>query len=157
MVTATTLLRWIILFPALGVFFHVFLGRRAKGGVALVGPGVVGAAFAVAIVAALRLRGLEEGAVLGDHVWDWIVAGPFSANVSLRFDALSMVMTLVVTGVGFLIHVYSIGYMHGDPGIKRYFAYLNLFMFAMLTLVMADNLLLLVAIVGAVVLAKKRI
>ena len=138
--TPTTLLRWIILLPAAGVLFHVFLGRRATAAVKLVGPGLVGAAFAVAVAAALRLRALPEGGLLRDHLYTWIAAGPFRAEAALRFDALSAVMALVVTGVGFLIHVYSVGYMHGDRGFARYFAYLNLFTTAMLILVLADNL-----------------
>jgi NADH-quinone oxidoreductase subunit L len=143
MVTPTTLLRWIVLLPALGVLFHVFVGRRAVGAVKLVGPGVVGAAFVLAVLAALQLPGLPGDAILRDHAFTWIVAGPFRAEAALRLDALSAVMTLVVTGVGFLIHVYSVGYMHGDQGLARFFAYLNLFMTAMLILVLADNLLLL--------------
>src|SRR5438045_4255988 len=80
--------------------------------------------------------------MLHDRVYEWIVAGPFHADVAFRLDALSAVMTLVVTGVGFLIHVYSIGYMHGDRGYARFFAFLNLFIFAMLNLVLGDNFLL---------------
>jgi len=140
MVTETTWLRWIVALPALGVLFNVFVGRRATGAVKLVGPGVVGAAFALAVSAALRR---PEGGALHDHVYTWIVAGPFRAEAGLSFDALAMVMTLVVTGVGFVIHIYSVGYMHGDRGFARYFAYLNLFTTAMLILVLADNLVLL--------------
>jgi len=143
MVVETTLLRWIVALPALGVLFHVFLGRRATGAVKIIGPGVVAAAFGVVVAAALRLHALPEGAALHDRVYEWIVAGPFHADVAFRFDALTAVMTLVVTGVGFLIHVYSVGYMHGDAGFARFFAYLNLFTTAMLILVLADNLLLL--------------
>ncbi len=137
MVIETSLLRWIVALPALGVLFHVFVGRRATRAVELLGPGVVGAAFALAVAAALRR---PEGGALHDHVYTWIVAGPFTAEAGLRLDALAMVMTLVITGVGFLIHVYSVGYMHGDRGLARYFAYLNLFTTAMLILVLADNL-----------------
>ena len=143
MVSPTTLLRWIVALPALGVLFHVFAGRRAPRAVALVGPAVVGAAFVVAVAAALRLHGLPPGGALHDRVYTWIVAGPFRADAALRLDALSATMVLVVTGVGFLIHLYSVGYMHGDAGFARYFAYLNLFTTAMLILVLADNLLLL--------------
>jgi len=143
MVTETALLRWIIALPALGVLFNVFVGRRATGTVKIVGPGLVAAAFAVAVTAAVRLHGLGEHAVLRDRVFEWIHAGPFRADAVLRLDALSAVMTLVVTGVGFLIHVYSVGYMHGDRSVARYFAYLNLFTTAMLILVLAENLLLL--------------
>jgi len=140
MVIETTWLGWIVALPALGVLFNVFVGRRATGAVELVGPGLVGAAFALAVWAALRR---PEGGALHDHVYTWIVAGPFRAEAGLRLDALAMVMTLVVTGVGFLIHIYSVGYMHGDQGFARYFAYLNLFTTAMLILVLADNLVLL--------------
>src|SRR5262249_16426565 len=91
----------------------------------------------------LQLFRLAPGAALHDRIYTWIVAGPFQADAALRLDALSAIMALVVTGVGFLIHVYSVGYMHGDGGFARFFAYLNLFMTAMLILVLADNLLLL--------------
>jgi NADH-quinone oxidoreductase subunit L len=143
MVIETSLLRWIVALPAVGVVFHVFVGNRAPATVKLVGPGLVGAALAVALVAVVRLAGLPAGAALHDRLFTWIVAGPFQADAALRLDALSAVMALVVTGVGFLIHVYSVGYMHGDRGFARFFAYLNLFTTAMLILVLADNLLLL--------------
>ena len=143
MVTDTELLRWIVALPAFGVLFQVVVGSRSSRALALVGPGVVAGAFVVAAVAALRLPGLPADGLLRDHVYTWIVAGPFRAEAALRFDRLSAVMTLVVTGVGFLIHVYSVGYMHDDRGFARYFAYLNLFTTAMLILVLADNLLVL--------------
>jgi NADH-quinone oxidoreductase subunit L len=138
-----TWLRWIVALPALGVLFHIFIGQRTPGAVKVVGPGVVGAAFVLAVTAVLRLHGLEEGGALRDHLYTWIVAGPFHAEASFRLDALSGVMVLVVTGVGFLIHLYSVGYMHDDAGFARFFAYLNLFTTAMLILVLADNLVLL--------------
>ena len=75
--------------------------------------------------------------------YTWMAAGTFDVAFAYRIDALSLVMTLVVTGVGSLIHLYSIGYMHSDEGFSRFFAYLNLFIFAMLNLVLADNLLVL--------------
>ena len=82
-----------------------------------------------------RVAGLATGA------WSWIDLGTFSIDVALVLDPLSSVMTLVITGVGFLIHVYSVGYMKGDPGYARYFAYLNLFVAAMLILVLSSNLI----------------
>ncbi len=139
----TDWLRWIVLFPALGVLFHAFFGRRLPAAVKVIGPGVVGAAFVVTVAAALRLGGLPAGSALTDPGYTWITAGPLRVEAALRFDALAAVMTLVVTGIGFLIHVYSVGYMHGDRGFARYFAYLNLFVTAMLILVLADNLVLL--------------
>ncbi len=140
MVIETTSLRWIVALPALGVLFNLFFGGRLTRAVTVAGPGTVGAAFVLAVWAALRR---PEAGALHDHVYTWIVAGPFRAEAGLRLDALATVMTLVVTGVGFLIHIYSVGYMHGDRGFARYFAYLNLFTTAMLILVLADNLVLL--------------
>ena len=143
MVIETALLRWIILLPTIGVVSHVAFGRRAPGLVKVLGPGLVGAAFLVAATAALRLQQAPEGAVLRDHLYTWLVAGPLRVDAGLLLDRLSATMVLVVTGVGFLIHVYSVGYMHDDPGFARFFAYLNLFTTAMLILVLADSLLLL--------------
>jgi len=119
-VTESHLLRWIVALPALGVLFHVFVGRRATAAVKVVGPGLVLGAFALAVECALVLRGLGPDAVLRDQVYTWIAAGGFAADVAFRLDALSAVMILVVTGVGFLIHVYSVGYMHHDPGFARF-------------------------------------
>ena len=77
-----------------------------------------------------------------EYVAHWIRSGSFSADFALYLDQLSLVMLLVVTGVGFLIHIYSVGYMWDDPSFYRFFAYLNLFMFFMLTLILANNYLL---------------
>jgi NADH-quinone oxidoreductase subunit L len=136
---------WLIpALPALGVLFHVFLGRHlGKRAVSIVGPGVVGGSLIVAAAAFGTIWSGAPGLVLHQSLWTWIPAGTLEVPFALRVDALSAVMILVVTGVGFLIHVYSVGYMHDDPGYARYFAYLNLFTVAMLLLVMADNLLLL--------------
>jgi NADH-quinone oxidoreductase subunit L len=123
------------------------MGRRAPRSAAIVGPGVVGLAFAIAVVCVARLHALagahEAIPMLHDLAYRWITVGAFHADVAFRLDALSAVMTLVVTGIGFLIHVYSVGYMHDDPGFARYFTYLNLFIVSMLVLVLADNLVLL--------------
>jgi len=139
----TSLLRWIVILPLAGVLFHAFaaprLGRKASH---LVGPAVVGVAFLVALVAFFRLLGLEEGGALADRMFPWIEAGRLKVIAGLRFDALSAVMTLIVTGVGFLIHVYSAGYMEHDEDSVRYFLYLNLFMLSMLLLVLGDSILL---------------
>jgi NADH-quinone oxidoreductase subunit L len=94
------------------------------------------------VVAAVRLHGLGHAAALHDRIYGWIAAGPFHADAALRLDALSVVMVLVVTGVGFLIHVYSVGYMHDDDGYWRYFAYLNLFLAEMLVLILGSSYLL---------------
>jgi NADH-quinone oxidoreductase subunit L len=142
-VVATDLLRWIVIFPALGLFWNLFLGRRLPGSAKLVGPGVLLAAFVVAVLAVLRLHALPEQSALHDVVFRWIQVGTFKIDVAFWLDPLSSVMVLVVTGVGFLIHVYSVGYMAHDPDVARFFTYLNLFVTAMLILVLADNLLLL--------------
>jgi NADH-quinone oxidoreductase subunit L len=104
---------------------------------------LVGASFVIGLLAFIDLVGFgaDERTVIST-LFDWIEVGDFVAPVELRVDPLSMVMVLTVTGVGFLIHVYSIGYMRGDPRYSRYFAYLNLFVAAMLLLVLANNLVL---------------
>ncbi len=140
---ATDTLRWIVIFPALGFLWNLFLGRRLPGSARLVGPGVLLAAFVASVLAVLRLAGLPEHSVLHDVVFPWVHVGTFGADVAFWLDPLSAVMALVVTGVGFLIHVYSLGYMAHDPDVPRFFTYLNLFVTAMLILVLADNLLLL--------------
>jgi len=110
-----SLLRWIVMLPLAGVLFHAFaaprLGRHSS---AIVGPAVVGLAFACALAAFVRLLGLEAGGALGDRMFAWIEAGHVKVAAGLRFDALSAVMTMIVSGVGFLIHVYSAGYMEHD-------------------------------------------
>ena len=134
-------LRFIILLPLLGVVFHVFYGARAgRRAVNAIGPGVVLAAFLLAVAAFFQL---PDGGALVDRMFPWITAGELHVDFALRVDALSALMILVITGVGFLIHVYSVGYMAEDADVARYFAYLNLFTAAMLVLVMAENLLLL--------------
>ena len=132
----------ILLFPALGVLFNLFGGRGAgRGAVNLIGPGVIFAAFVVALWGFIKLLAMPPGAALVCGLWPWIAAGPFHVELGLRLDALSAVMTLVVTGVGALIHLYSAGYMADDADYARYFTYLNLFALSMLVLVLADNLL----------------
>src|SRR5208337_1837195 len=133
----------ILLLPALGVVFNLFFGARlGRRSVNLVGPGVVFAAFAIALAGFAKLLAMPAGSSLSFTLWPWIHAGKFAVDVSLRLDALSGVMVLVVSGVGALIHLYSCGYMGHDPDYARFFTYMNLFTLSMLTLVLADNLLL---------------
>jgi len=133
----------ILLSPALGVIYNLFFGRRAsRGAVNWFAPGTIILAFAFSLWAFTTLCTLPAGSALTFHLSSWIAAGPFHVDLALRFDALTAVMALVITGVGALIHVYSVGYMAHDADYARYFAYLNLFTFAMLVLVLADNLLL---------------
>lgn len=105
---------------------------------------LVGAAFGLAVVVLIDLISNPSVQRL-DHVklFDWVAVGEFKVAVQFRVDRLSMIMALTVTGVGALIHVYSIDYMHGDPRYARFFGYMNLFVFFMLMLVLADNFLLL--------------
>ncbi|MDM7915961.1 MAG: proton-conducting transporter membrane subunit, partial [Candidatus Eisenbacteria bacterium] len=106
--------------------------------IACLAPGL---AFAASVYGFLQLRGLPEGSrQLTQTLFTWIAADPLRVDLAFLFDPLSGVMLLFVTGIGFLIHVYSIGYMAHDRGYARYFAYLNLFMFAMSLLVLGDSL-----------------
>lgn len=137
-------LRWIVFLPLLGVLFNLFIApRTGRRGVNVVAPGVILGAFLVALTAFLELRGLPPGSVLVDTVYPWITSGRLHLDFALRVDALSAVMILIVTGVGFLIHVYSIGYMAHDEDVARFFTYLNLFTASMLLLVLGENLALL--------------
>src|SRR5438876_2231673 len=130
--------------PLLGSAINGLLGKRLpKPVISLVACGSVGVSFLVAagLVLSLIQRAPEERHVVLT-LFTWIAAGDFVATAEFLLDPLSAVMILVVTGVGFLIHVYSIGYMHAEDGYYRFFSYLNLFMFSMLVLVLASNFLL---------------
>ena len=130
-------------FPLLGfLILALSEGRLAKPIAGWVGAGSVGLSFAVAALVAIAFlqSGLESHSV---PLWTWISVAGFEPGFSLYLDGLSLVMMLVITGVGFLIHVYSTGYMADDPDFARFFCYMNLFVFAMLLLVLGDNLLLL--------------
>src|SRR5579862_8211654 len=136
---------WIIPLLALtGGAINGLFGRRFNHKtVTAVGLAFVGAAFAMALVVAWRFAGLPHDSIpYTERFASWIRAGDFSADFAFYLDQLSLVMLLVVTGVGFLIHIYSAGYMAHEGGYYRYFSYLNLFMFFMLTLVLANNYLL---------------
>ncbi len=104
-----------------------------------IGPGVMAVAFLITLVNFTRMLGahLDEPVIL--HYWTWIATGTFTVDAALQLDQLSMIMMMVITGVGTLIHVFSVGYMKDDPGYPRYFAYLNLFVFFMLVLVMGSS------------------
>ncbi|HSC71788.1 MAG TPA: NADH-quinone oxidoreductase subunit L, partial [Candidatus Methylomirabilis sp.] len=137
---------WLIpIWPLLGFLANGFFGRRIpKGTVGLIGCGSVGLSLLASLQAVGQLLGLpHEARRVQQVVAPWISVGGFSADWGLLLDPLSAVMILVVSGVGFLIHIYSIGYMHEDPDYPRFFTYLNLFTFSMLMLVLADNYLLL--------------
>ncbi len=133
--------------PLVGCLLITLFGDRAPRRVAgLVACASLFASFVLGVAAFTRLldRPGEDRAV-ENTVWTWLSAGDFRADVGILFDPLSAVMLLVVSGVGFLIHVYSLGYMHDDVQERRFFAYMNLFVFSMLILVLAGNLVLLLA------------
>ena len=140
-VAALDLLRWIPLIPLGAGVFNVFFGRRLGGKIAGgIASAAVGISFALALYVFWRL---PATGMFRDLWYTWIESGSFQVNIAFQVDALSAVMLLIVTGIGFLIHIYSLGYMAHEDGIARFFIYLNLFIFFMLLLVMADNLLLL--------------
>jgi len=139
------LLRWIVLVPLLGAAANGLLNRRLPKQVSgLLACGAVGVSFALSVTLFLRMTGLPVAERLfTDTMATWIGFGRFQVDLAFAMDPLGAVMALVVTGVGFLIHVYSLGYMAHDAGYQRFFAYMNLFIFAMMTLVLGENLLML--------------
>jgi NADH-quinone oxidoreductase subunit L len=139
------MLRWIVLVPLLGAAVNGLLNRRLpRSAVGLIACGSVGASFVMSVLVFVRLLGLPaEARHLSDIVTTWMGFGNLQVDLGFAIDPLSAVMALVVTGVGFLIHVYSLGYMAHDDGFARFFTYLNLFIFAMMTLVLGENLLML--------------
>jgi NADH-quinone oxidoreductase subunit L len=144
------LLSLIIFAPLAGAAINWFVGRRLRNEkfIGLVACGSIAVATVVAFYLALKTGGAlhlgEPGVTTPvlDHLWTWIKVGNFRADFGLAMDRLSGTYALFVTFIGFLIHVFAVGYMHEDTGFYRFFAYLNLFMFSMLTLVLADNFLL---------------
>src|SRR6266705_2946036 len=138
-------LLWLIpVLPLMGATTNGVVGKRLpKNVISLVAAGSVGVSFLISLRLFLAMLGQPQSElpILKDY-FTWIQAGPFQAQFGLMLDHLSGVMILIVTGVGFLIHVYSAGYMAHEEGFYRYFAYLNLFVFFMLTLVLANNYLL---------------
>ena len=134
---------WVV--PALPLFGFVLNGTLAltrpgaKRAVSIVGVGTLMLAFAAAALAVIEFGAQHAAAPLVFRYWDWLPSAALQVPFALQLDQLSAVMILIVTGVGALIHVFSVGYMHDDPGYARYFAYLNLFVFFMLTLVLGAS------------------
>src|SRR5215470_3180459 len=118
------------------MLFGRLTGRRAHW----IAVPALAASFIAACAVFTRAWG---GSTVRFVAFPWVMAGEFETYLSAQVDPLTGVMLLVVTGVGFLIHLYSVGYMHDDPDVARFFTYLNLFVFSMLTLVMAGDFLLL--------------
>jgi len=146
---------WLIpLFPLITAALMLLIGRRLPNiAVSVLCVGSVGLSFLCALGAVLQLVSVDpDHRVAQQILFEWLTPGamhlsngtltPFVADWGYLLDPLSCVMVLVVTGVGFLIHFYSIGYMGHEGGYYRFFGYMNLFMFSMLTLVLANNLVL---------------
>ena len=132
----------LLISPLVGFLINGLFGKWLKGNEKLsggIGALAVLISLICSIIAFINVQGLEEP--FNEVLYSWIGGESVSFNIGFHVDALTTVMLLVITGVGFLIHVYSIGYMHGDDGYTRYFAYLNLFVFAMLILVLGNNYL----------------
>ena len=140
----STNLAGIILAPLLGAIVLGLFGKRLREPViGLIACTTVGTSAILSFYAFfIHLHALEAGEKVSAHFFTWIKAGSFRADASLLLDPLSGVYILFITFIGFWIHVFATGYMRGDGGYWRFFAYLNLFMFAMLVLVLADNFLL---------------
>lgn len=138
-------LLWLIpALPFAGALTLVLAGTRLPRAVAGgIGAGSVGLSALVTILVGLDFLGSSPGTSYHQLLWSWISVGTFTPDFALHLDALSLVFTFVITFVGFLIHVYSAGFMSEDEGFARFFAYLNLFVCSMLILVLADNLVLL--------------
>ncbi len=137
---------WLVPFlPFLGFLVLSFGGTKIPRRLAaIIGSGTVGLGALLTIIAGIHfLSSPPEGHFFDLKLWTWVNVGGFSPSIAFHFDALTFVFMFVITFVGFLIHVYSAEYMWEDEGYSRFFAYMNLFVFAMLTLVMADNLVLL--------------
>jgi NADH-quinone oxidoreductase subunit L len=145
----TDFIRWIVFLPLLGAIVNGLLGAKiqkswGKGAIGVIACAPVIIAFGLALNAFMTLKGLPaEKRFLIDNLYRWIELGSLKVDMAFLVDPLSAVMILVVTGIGGLIHIYATGYMHDDKAFWRFFAYLNLFTAAMLTLVLGDSLLLL--------------
>src|SRR3954465_1615120 len=138
-------LLWVIIaLPALGAAVILVLGnRRTARWAHLLGCATILASFVLSVAVFVALLGRSESdRQVGQKLYDWVDAGTFHVDFGLLYDPLSAVFLLLVTGVGFLIHLYSVGYMAHDVRRARFFGYLNLFVASMLTLVLADNYLL---------------
>ncbi len=135
-----------VLLPFLGFLINGIFGSKIKNEkvIGIIGSSAVGFSFIIALLAFIETLSLP--AENREHIielFTWLKVGGLDVHIAYQVDQLSLIMALVVTGVGFIIHVYSMGYMHGDKSTWRFFAYLNLFIFAMMNLILADNFVLL--------------
>jgi NADH-quinone oxidoreductase subunit L len=137
-----TLIWAVALLPLLGFVINglaAFTAPTRRIIPTVVGPGVVALAFLIALWNFVGMFGADLHEPIIETYWQWMPVGSLSVNAAFQLDQLSMLMTMIITGVGLLIHVFSVGYMQEDPGYARYFAYLNLFVFFMLVLVLGAN------------------
>ncbi len=133
----------IVALPLLGFVINLVLGRRlGEPAAGWVGTAAAGGSFIASLVVWVTMLGKPAGERVTDlNIFTWFPVAGLHANAGLQMDPLSITMALFVTGVSTAIHMYSIGYMHRDPGFDRFFVYLNLFLFSMVVLVLADNFL----------------
>ena len=135
-----------VLLPLLGFLVNGIFGSKIKNEkvIGWIGSGTIGLSFLIVVGAFFQTLGLpadDRKTIV--TLFNWLNIGGLNIDVAYQVDQLSLIMALIVTGVGFLIHVYSIGYMHGDKGFWRFFAYMSLFIFAMMNLILSDNFVLL--------------
>ncbi len=135
-----------VLLPLAGFLINGLFGNKIKNEkiIGLIASGAIGVSFLISVGAFIETLGLPaESRKSIVELFTWMHVGGLNIHFAYQVDQLSLIMALIVTGVGFIIHVYSIGYMHGDKSFWRFFAYLNLFIFAMMNLILADNFVLL--------------
>ena len=133
-------LAWLIpVFPVIGVLINGLFGRHVGERAGPIASVMAGLSLLVVLGIAFQMI-FGTGGSHTVHLWTWVEAGSFRASMSFLIDPLSTIMLLVVAGVGFLVHVYAVGYMHGDPGYPRFFTYLNLFMLSMFLLVLGTTI-----------------
>src|SRR3990172_1457639 len=139
-------LLWLIpALPFAGFLLLLLTGQRVSRAItAIIGVGSVGLSALIAILAGISFIGSPPaGHAYSQTLWRWMEVGGFTPSITFSLDALSLIFVLVITVVGFFIHLYSAEFMLDEEGYSRFFAYMNLFVGSMLTLVLADNLLLL--------------
>lgn len=141
---SNTILTTIVCLPLIGFFINGLFGNTLKNKFGEIVVTIVGCGMPIVslILSVIAFSKLSDGAYTED-IYTWVSIGDGGFQISLYYDRLSALMTLIITGVGSLIHIYSVGYMHGDKGFARFFAYLNLFLFFMLLLVLGQSLLVL--------------
>lgn len=139
----TNLVTLVPLFPLLGFLLLGLFGKNiSKSAAGIIASGAIFISFCISVILFVTLLNTpKENSTFTYDVFDWIMAGNFSVSFSFLLDPLSSIFLLIITGVGFLIHVYSTGYMHDDEGHNKFFSYLNLFVFFMLLLVLGSNYL----------------